>query len=331
MPLTNSQYDEIMRTYEQTRFANRDKLLKRYDEVYQKIPELKDLDASVSTLSIANAKKMLSSDQSDLRSFKDKLQGLTRKRVELLTAHGYPETYLEPLYRCPDCRDSGYIEGQKCHCFKKAAVELLYTQSNLKRILQTENFSTLSMDYYSRNFIDPRTKRSAYEKMEMAVKTCHQFVEHFSSAYENLFITGSPGVGKTFLSNCIAKELIDHSCSVIYFTAAEFFELCKKHAFYHDAEAEQVNQYFTDCDLLIIDDLGTELANTFTNSQLFVYLNKRILQKKSTLISTNLSLDELKSLYGERIFSRISSFYTMIHMIGDDIRIQKKFRNREAF
>ena len=327
MSLTNSQYNEIMRSYEQTQYANRDQLLARYEEVYEKIPELRELDQSVSAISVAKARTLLFSEENDLNSYRDKLRELTKKRITLLHAHGYPADYLEPVYSCPDCQDTGYIDNQKCHCFKKAIINLLYSQANLPEILAKENFDTFSLNYYSENFIDKLTRQSASEIIQNALKTCHQFIDNFSVDFQNILFYGHTGVGKTFLSNCIAKELIDHSYSVMYFTAADLFEMCAQNTFYHNSDYENINQHIADCDLLIIDDLGTELVNSFTNSQLFIILNERILQRKSTIISTNLSLDDIKSLYSERTFSRISSHYTMIRLVGDDIRIQKKLMN----
>ena len=231
-------------------------------------------------------------------------------------------------YQCPDCKDSGYIGTHKCHCFKKAIVDYLYTQSNLKDILDKENFSTCSLTYYSRNHIDPLTGRSSLESMETALNVCHNFVDTFSEEFHNILLYGDTGVGKTFLSHCIAKELMDSAYSVIYFTAAGLFDILAENTFgKRQNKDSDVFEHIYDCDLLIIDDLGTELPNSFTVSQLFICLNERILRQKSTIISTNLALDDIKTIYSERTFSRISSNYTILRITGDDIRIQKKLLN----
>ena len=142
-----------------------------------------------------------------------------------------------------------------------------------------------------------------------------------------ILLYGDTGVGKTFLSHCVAKELIERSFAVIYFTASQLFDIFAKKQFEKDADVKLDYDHIYDCDLLIIDDLGTEFTNSFTSSQLFICLNERILRRKSTLISTNLSLDDIRKLYSERVFSRISSSYTVLRLIGDDIRIQKKLLN----
>ena len=172
--------------------------------------------------------------------------------------------------------------------------------------------------------MDPKTGRSSYQAAQEALLICHEFADTFGKDFKNLFLYGDTGVGKTFLANCIAKQLMDHSYSVIYFTAFELFDIFAKSKFQKDDEAESMYEHIFDCDLLIIDDLGTELSNSFTTSQLFLCLNERLLRHRSTIISTNLSLEALVDLYSERTFSRITSNFTMLKLTGDDIRIKKK-------
>ena len=176
--------------------------------------------------------------------------------------------------------------------------------------------------------MNPTTGLTSLETMQNAVKECRKFINEFDSVFSNLFFYGDTGVGKTFLSNCVAKELLDTGHSVIYFTAFQLFEIFEQNTF-HKATAENIiaaHQNIFDCDLLIIDDLGTEMPNSFTVSQLFLCLNERILRRKSTIISTNLTLNKMAEIYSERTFSRISSCYVILKLFGDDIRIQKKLR-----
>ena len=141
------------------------------------------------------------------------------------------------------------------------------------------------------------------------------------------FLYGSTGVGKTFLSHCIARELLKTAHCVLYFSAFDLFDKLAQNTFARKTETDPGEDFIYDCDLLIIDDLGTELSNSFTTSQLFICLNERILRQKPTIISTNLALEDIKSIYSERTFSRISSNYTLLRLTGDDIRIQKKLLN----
>lgn len=329
MALNNSQYDMIMRTYEQKQINNRNILDKRTQKVYNIVPEIEKLNQEISYLSVKQARRLLDGDDNAIQELRDQIQMLSKRKRQLLQAEGFAPTYLDPVYDCPYCKDTGYIGNQKCHCFQKAIIDLLYTQSNLKNILQEENFDHFSFAYYSDNHMDPTTGRSSLAIMQNAYQTARDFVDTFSDEFRNLFLYGDTGIGKTFLSNCIAKELIDRSYSVIYFSANELFDVLAKSRFEKDETADQMNEHILDCDLLIIDDLGTEFANSFTVSQLFLCLNERLLRKKSTIISTNLSLESLVETYSERTFSRITSNYTMLKLTGDDIRIKKKLMNRE--
>lgn len=329
MALTNSQYDTLIRKYEQKQLNNRDLLDKRHKTAYNEIPELQEIHNTISKLSVSQARKLLSGDENALKELKIEIKKLTDRKAELLASAGFPADYLEPVYECADCKDTGYIGNKKCHCFQKAVIDLLYTQSNLQNILVKENFDTFSFAYYSDNHVDPVTGRSSLATMKNAHLIAHEFVDTFTDEFRNLFLYGDTGVGKTFLSNCIAKELIDRAFSVIYLTSYEFFDTMAKSKFEKDDTAGMMCEHIFDCDLLIIDDLGTELTNSFTVSQLFLCLNERLLRRKSTIISTNLSLESLVEIYSERTFSRITSNYTMLKLTGDDIRIKKKLMNRE--
>ena len=167
--------------------------------------------------------------------------------------------------------------------------------------------------------------------MKQVVDTCHQFVDSFTTEHGNMLFTGPTGVGKTFLTNCIARELIDRYYSVIYLSANDLFEVFSKNRFEYQAEEEMkgMYQYILDCDLLIIDDLGTELNNSFTSSQLFYCINERLNSSKSTIISTNHPLNELRDRYTERVTSRLISKYTIIPLYGDDIRLRKKAKRAD--
>ena len=220
-----------MRIYEQRQLDAVHQVQERYERVTQAIPEFAEIDNAISSASIRQARLLLNGETSALADLKQEIHTLSARKKELLKSHGYPAHYLEPHYLCPDCKDTGYIGTNKCHCFKKAIVDLLYTQSNLQEILKSENFSTLSLDYYSRNHIDPVTGRSSLDSMKTALHACHEFVDTFSTDFRNILLYGDTGVGKTFLSNCIAKELIDAAYSVIYFSSKHFFDILAENTF----------------------------------------------------------------------------------------------------
>lgn len=321
MPLTNSQYDAIMRAYEEKQRIARHRLDHNTEIVYQKIPAYEALDRQVAAISIEQGKKLLGGETNALSQLKQRLRELSAQKASLLRENGFPENYLSPVYECDKCQDTGYIANKKCSCFRAAEIDLIYEQSHIKLLLETENFSSLSYDYYTGEDLEKFTK---------AVQICQNFVKSFNKDYRNLFFYGTVGTGKSFLSCCIAKELIDMGNFVIYFSASQLFDILSKSTFDRDSmEATSgISADICDCDLLIIDDLGTELTNTFVSSQLFSCLNNRHLRKKATIITTNLSLGELRDRYSDRIFSRITSNFDICKLTGRDIRMQKKTANK---
>ena len=324
MALSNAQYDEIMRGYQERQLANRHLTQKRQESLYARIPLLKSIDDQIAEISVESARKMLDGDLNALANLKANLASLRAQKSSLLKENGYDESYLEPAFTCKDCKDTGYINGSKCHCFQQEIINVVYSQSNIKNILAKENFSTFSYEYYSDNDKNPTTGLSSLDTVRKAVETCQHFINDFENKPKNLFFYGDTGVGKTFLSNCVAKELLERGNSVIYFTAFQLFDILSKGVFDRDADAIATHQNIFDCDLLIIDDLGTELSNSFTTSQLFLCVNERILRQKSTIISSNLNPLDIMETYSERTFSRITSNYTIINLFGDDIRIKKR-------
>lgn len=324
MALTNSQYDQIMRDYEAKQRAARLHLEEKKSTIYAEVPALKELEDQIASFCVQQARQLLAGDENALPTLRSQLAKARKKRQSLLAQAGYSPDDLVPDYECPDCQDTGYIGSKRCHCLKQAIIDLIYTQSNIKTILQTENFDTFTLRYYSDTPVDPSTGRSPLDNARLAANACHSFVEQFDEKFENLFFYGSTGVGKTFLSNCVAKALMDSGHSVLYFTSFQLFNILEESKFRQNADAKQQEEDLFTCDLLIIDDLGTELTNSFSVSQLFLCLNERLLRKKSTIISSNLDLNKLFDTYSERNFSRIISNYTLLKLTGADIRLQKR-------
>lgn len=325
MALTNEQYDALMREYNHKQMRNNQIVTYRTKELYEAVPALSEIDDEVAKVSISSISAIFQGEDMDLATAdsKKKLDDLHNKRIKLITSAGFPADYLVPPYDCPDCNDTGYIAGARCHCFKQAAINMVYSQSNISTILSKENFDSFDLDLYSDSYFEGSSTDSARVTAQKAYEDAQNFVHNFKREGGNLLLLGQTGCGKTFLSNCIAKELLDDGVSVIYFTAFELFDIFEKQVFKKNIDVSEIHDHVFDCDLLIIDDLGTELTNTFTNSRLFQCLNERLLRNKSTIISTNLSLSELRDTYTERITSRVFSNYKLIHLIGEDIRIKK--------
>ena len=264
------------------------------------------------------------SSQTALRSQIDVIR-TTQK--QLLSDAGFPENYPELHYVCPICKDTGFFENDLCECFRKAAAKLIYDQSQIASIIERENFQTFDMNYYP-EAIDPRFGISPADNMRAVLDACGRFIENFDSKHANLFITGDTGVGKSFLTHCIANELLKRSYSVLYLSAFDLIEAFEKHTFGRndgcddDFYEDTLFDSILNCDALIIDDLGTETVNNFTVSQLFLCLNHRQEHRKSTIISTNLPVEAIQDIYSERISSRIISYYDIFLIFGEDIRIQ---------
>ncbi len=322
MPLSNSQYQAIMRIYNERQYEDKHALDLRRAEIYRKLPQVKELEDEIASCAANRARCLLNGDEKSEKELKAAIRDLRQRKAELMRAHGYEPGDLEMQYHCPDCQDTGYVDGKKCRCFLKEQTRLLYAQSNIEEILKKENFSAFSFDVYDGRKVIPELEMTVAEYMRTVYSWCQEYIKNFAEQRGSLLFTGGTGVGKTFLTNCIARELIDQGQSVIYLSANDLVDVFSSNKFRTDSEEElrDMYQYILDCDLLIIDDLGTELNNSFVSSQLFYCINERLVRKKGTIISTNLSVSMLRDIYSDRVSSRITSGYTIIPLYGEDLR-----------
>lgn len=323
MALTNSQMEEILHKYDVTRMENDRILSERRQYVYEHVEGFKELDSSTVAVSMDYAKRRLNSDEDSIEELHALIEDLRDMKSKLLKGAGLPEDYLEPIYTCPECKDTGYIGTKKCRCLVRQITDILYDQSNIRTLLEDDNFDKLSYKFY---------KGEDLERFQKAVTECKNFIDDFKESGKNILLYGTVGTGKSFLSGCVAKSLIDNGYSVIYYSAISLFEALAKETFHSDSKDDlyNLNEYLYNCDLLIIDDLGTETTNSFTASQLFKLINERNLRNKSVIISTNLSLEEIRDRYSDRVFSRLVKSYTALRLSGTDIRVQlKQLQNRK--
>lgn len=331
MKLTNSQYEQLMSVYYERQVRSKHISQTRYQEIITKIPEYHKLDLRIQQISLDYAKSRLSQG-GQKEDLKEQIEQLSKQKEQLLLSHGFSIDYLKPVYHCQDCQDTGYIGDRKCHCFEKEIVNFLYSQSNLQEILEKENFSHFNLKYYPDDYMEETTGQTPRDNMKNILHIARNFVSDFDEIPNNLLLYGNTGVGKTFLTNCIAKELLDQSHTVVYLTSLKLFDILETYKFDRDMSYSEKNatvSYIMDSDLLIIDDLGTELNNSFTSSQLYQCIDTRLNHKRSTIISTNLSFDDLREQYSERIFSRLTSNYTLLKLTGDDIRLKKAIMQRK--
>lgn len=325
--MKNSYIKEILREYE----IRRDKALYeqklRQEEVYTKIPRLKEIDKQISKTGLLIATAMLKDSQSyeeSLNKIKDEMEDLKREKAILLTENNIPLEYLNINYTCNKCEDTGFLkDGTKCSCLKQEMIIKAYKMSGLDHVLEKENFKTFNINIFSSDPFEDE-EYSPRENMLNILNICEGFCFNFDDDNEeNLLFYGTTGLGKTFMCNCIAKALLDKGKIVIYQTAFKILEIIEEHKFrkgYKDNINDDDYNLLFDSDLLIIDDLGTELTNTFTNTEIFNIINTRLFRKKKTIISTNLSLMEIADTYDNRTFSRIFGKFTPLKFYGPDLR-----------
>ena len=328
MTLSNAQYDAIMREYNDAQLRHRREQDERRKEVYAALPRMTELDEEAAELSMQRARELLDTG-SDAHSkaadaaFLEAMNEISEERSALLQAHGWPADYLDLQADCPLCRDTGFIGNEKCSCFRQKELALLHAQSHLQETFAEDTFAHFDLHYYSEaSDADGSSPRA---DAVHALETAQAFVRSFGSgSAENLCFYGNVGVGKTFLTHCIAGELLQRGFSVLYQPSYELFESLGAYTFSSGHEEKTLHDAVFSCDLLIIDDLGTELTNAFVASQLFLIMNERALQKKSTVLSTNIPPDAFADTFSERVSSRLLGSYKLVRLTGTDIRILKK-------
>ncbi len=303
-----------------------DEFARRREMLYRAEPELQQIEQQLrGTVSkiIADAIRSGTDPNPAIRVIKDENMELQRRRAELLLGLGYPMDALEEKPACTVCNDSGFNGTRVCTCLQAYYNEQQKQELSQLLDLGNQSFDTFSLDWYS-NHVSERQGCSAREQMEQVFETCSNFARRFGKHQDNLLLTGFPGVGKTFLSACIAREVTERGFSVVYDTAASVFRYMEDAQFRRDEEGDEAVQRFLRCDLLILDDLGTEMNSTFVQSALYRIVNDRLLSGKSTVINTNMPPHELGTRYSPAILSRIEGQYEVLPCFGDDIRLLKK-------
>lgn len=314
---------EMEEVYSKIREKESSDLKKRKEEISLKLPEVISIDNEIGKLFIDLSVSMFKDLKVDratyIKNLKNKITDLRIKKSEILSAQGYPIDYLNIKYRCPKCKDTGYIGAEKCSCYKRYLVRLYYKNSDLKPLLLENNFDNFNINFYSTRKTENEIE-SPRKNIEKVFTKALNFVTNFDTSKENLLFYGNSGTGKTFLCQCIAKDLLDKGHLVIYKTADDLLGILKKIRFDNNAELEDL---IINCDLLIIDDLGTEQINDFSKTEVFNLINKKLLAGKKMVISSNHTLEGLSRIYSERITSRLFGDFTLCKFYGDDIRVKK--------
>ncbi|WMJ80121.1 ATP-binding protein [Clostridium sp. MB40-C1] len=312
---------EILKMYDDIRTYEENELKKRKEDLNKKLPIISELDKKINKLCIElsiSSFKDIKNREDHLKKLREQITDLRIQKSETLVSNGYDMEYLNLHYRCKKCKDTGFIGARKCDCYRQKLVSLYYKDSELSEMLKNNNFNNFKYNCYSSNRTHDGLK-SPRKNIEEIVKTSMYFIETFPNTNDNLLFYGNSGTGKTFLTNCIAKELLDRGYLVIYKTAEELIKNLREIRLNNNAELEDL---ITNCDLLIIDDLGTEQINNFSKTELFNLLNAKLLKSKNMIVSTNYNIEELSKTYSERITSRLFGNFTLCKFYGEDIRVK---------
>lgn len=317
MSYTASEYEAAKRELEKRRAEAETLQQKRHNEIAEIIPEITDIEAEMAqtALSVIKALGMGKDSVPYVRQLEAASLSAQKRRAELLKSHGYPEDYLKTKYTCPLCEDKGFVSGKICKCHKQILRNMAYEKLCNKVSIDKFTFRNFKLEYY------PNTGSgiTPYQRMQSIFNFCKNYASDFSPQSPSILMQGDTGLGKTHLSLAIAGEVIKHGYGVIYASAQNVLNLLENKKF-NRIESVDLETNLLECDLLVLDDLGSEFSTHFTISAIYNIINTRQLNGKPTIISTNLKILQIPEVYTPRIASRILSDYQILQFDGTDIR-----------
>lgn len=296
----------------------------RIKEVYNKIPSMKSLEKSIKELGYSIIQDGLKGYDTEKKE--NDLKNLRDQKISLLNQHGFPKDYMEIRYHHPVCKDTGFVGTRMCSCRKQLIIDKNYSQSNIRNLIKYENFKNFNLDLFSDNIYENH-HLTPRENMIEITKLLWKFIDNFDKQTENLYIFGDVGRGKTYLLNAVAKEILDRNYSVLYMTSSKLFKFLNDYNWaFEEARAKHQDQFdfILDCDLLIIDDLGSEPSSKNDSANLFEVVNNRMIAGKPIIFSTNFDESMLSETYGDRIFSRIIGNSEVYEIFGEDLRLKTR-------
>lgn len=326
---------QLLKEYEKKKFIADSNFEHKKTSFYKEHPELNEINSKLNNYAISISKVILENNIEKANTLKSEFKNLKKEKEAIIKKLNLPKDFFVPDYECKLCKDTGYVinESNKsvlCSCIKQKLFDIKYNSSNVGD-LNKENFSTFDISLYSKEVNKDKFKAtiSPQENIKNIKAIAEHFIENFNDPEEkNLLFTGNTGLGKTFLSNCIASELLKSDKTILYQSASSMLDSIIDYKFGKEESSENIYDNILTVDLLIIDDLGTENINSLKFAELFNIINTRLLNQNKhitkTIISTNLTMDNLFKNYDERIVSRLVGYYNICRFFGDDIRFIKK-------
>ena len=316
---------------EERRRQRQERQERRQREIYAQLPRVAEIDRELkgTICQIIAASLRDGRDPApSIKVIRDRNLDLQAEKARLLAEHGFPPDALDDRPDCPRCGDTGWVGAAMCSCLRELCAQEQIRELSKLLDLGEQSFDTFSLDLYS-PLPWPGEELSPRENMEFILEVCSNYARKFGKFYfRNLFLTGAPGLGKTFLSACIARTVSEKGFSVVYDTAVNVFARFEEQKFARDreeaGEARDDTRRYLGCDLLILDDLGSELTTPFVQSALYTLINSRLSADKRTVISSNLSMDQIRQRYTPQIASRLEGEYRVLPFYGEDIRLLRK-------
>ena len=324
-------YDKVQKELYDIKMEAVDELNRKKDILCNRFPEVAEIEKQLSATAIKAARAVISGANSkdELLKLRQTTKNLRERLTQILKSVNLPENYLELNYRCKKCSDEGYIDGIMCDCMKKMMKKEVYNELNKMSPLELSSFENFSLDFYS-DTPQPNSELTPKKRMAKILEFCKKYASQFKKNSPSLLMTGSTGLGKTHLSLAIAKEVIEKGFGVIYGSAQNIISKVEKEKFRgYQNSSDETERHYIDCDLLIIDDLGTEYLTSFSSAAIYNIVNSRIMMNKPTIISTNLSMKELEKNYSQRMVSRIIGNNIRLEFLGSDIRQKIMFQKNK--
>ena len=322
----NNLHSKVMARYEAIRKEEEAAMKARRAEVYHRVPRIADLETKMSLNSLQVARvhiKAPEDAQGEIRRLKEANLNLRQEKMELLVSHDFPMDYMDLKHRCRKCGDTGYLGSKRCSCYNQILAAIVYEESDFHDMLNDHSFETFDEALFDDENLNPEYGRTSRQNIRENYRIAKAYVRDFPIHAENLYFYGPSGTGKTFLATAIAKALLMEGQVVVYRTSSQLMDDIKDVKFRDNHELEGL---LAESDLLIIDDLGTEMVTQMSVSALYTLINTRLTRKKATIISTNCSNEELQKKYTPQILSRIAGEYQTLPFAGRDIRQIKKER-----